>query len=39
VTGYPVLTISRGEVIAKEGKFLGKPGRGRFIKRKPGGKL
>lgn len=33
LTGFPVMTISRGEVIAKNGAFLGKKGRGRFIKR------
>ena len=29
----PVMTISRGEIIAQEGSFLGKKGRGRFLKR------
>jgi dihydropyrimidinase len=33
VTGYPVVTISRGEVIVEEGRFVGQPGRGRFIER------
>jgi dihydropyrimidinase len=33
VTGYPVMTISRGEVIVEAGKFVGRPGRGRFIER------
>lgn len=32
--GYPVLTISRGEVIARDGEFTGHRGRGMFIKRK-----
>lgn len=32
--GYPVITISRGEVIVRGGKFIGKKGRGKFIKRK-----
>jgi dihydropyrimidinase len=31
--GWPDMTISRGEVIVKERKFIGKTGRGRFIKR------
>jgi dihydropyrimidinase len=34
LTGYPVCTISRGEVILREGVFSGKAGRGKFIKRK-----
>jgi dihydropyrimidinase len=33
VTGYPVVTISRGEVIVEDGRFVGQPGRGRFITR------
>jgi dihydropyrimidinase len=33
VTGWPVVTISRGEVIVEEGEFVGEPGRGRFVKR------
>jgi len=33
VSGYPVVTISRGEVIVKDGDFIGKKGRGQFIKR------
>ncbi|TDT63670.1 dihydropyrimidinase [Fonticella tunisiensis] len=32
--GYPVMTISRGEIIAKDYEFVGEKGRGRFIKRK-----
>lgn len=39
LTGYPVLTISHGEIVAKDGKFTGKTGRGKFLKRKPGGKI
>jgi dihydropyrimidinase len=35
LTGYPVCTISRGEVIVRDGKFLGREGRGEFIVRKP----
>ena len=33
LTGFPVMTISRGEVIVKNGEFLGKKGRGQFMKR------
>jgi len=33
LAGYPVMTISRGEVIVKDGNFVGQKGRGRFIKR------
>lgn len=33
VTGYPVCTISRGEVVFRDGKPLGRPGRGRFLRR------
>lgn len=32
--GFPEYTISRGEVVAKNGKFTGKVGRGKFVKRK-----
>jgi dihydropyrimidinase len=31
--GYPVYTVSRGEVIARDGVFTGRAGRGRFIRR------
>lgn len=33
LAGYPVMTISNGEIIVKDGEFTGKKGRGRFIKR------
>jgi len=33
VTGWPAMTISRGEVVWDDGRTLGKPGRGRFLKR------
>jgi dihydropyrimidinase len=33
VRGYPVVTISRGEVIVEDGRFTGDPGRGRFVER------
>ena len=32
VKGYPVMTILRGQIIVKDGKFLGNRGDGRFIK-------
>lgn len=35
VKGYPVMTISRGEIIVEDNKFIGEKGRGRFIKRNP----
>jgi dihydropyrimidinase len=31
--GYPVMTLSRGEVIVKDNEFIGQKGRGEFIKR------
>lgn len=33
VTGLPVMTVSRGEIIAKGGSFTGTKGAGRFLKR------
>jgi dihydropyrimidinase len=33
VTGWPVMTILRGKVVAEEGKILGEPGDGSFLKR------
>jgi dihydropyrimidinase len=35
VTGEARTVLSRGEVIVEEGRFLGEPGRGRFLKRPP----
>ena len=35
VHGYPVCTISRGDVIVRNGKAAAQPGRGKFIKRRP----
>jgi dihydropyrimidinase len=32
--GYPVLTVSRGEVVMENGDFVGRKGRGRFIPRR-----
>ncbi len=33
--GWPVLTLCRGEVVAKQGHFTGRAGYGRFIHRRP----
>ncbi len=33
ITGWPAVTISRGDVIVENGEFRGKPGRGQFVKR------
>jgi len=35
VTGWPIITLSRGEVVCREGEVLGSPGRGRFLAREP----
>ena len=35
VTGYPVLTLSRGDVIAVDGAYTGQPGRGKYLRRGP----
>ncbi|MDF2890406.1 MAG: hydA [Clostridia bacterium] len=31
--GYPVMTLSRGEVIVQNNEFIGQKGRGKFVKR------
>jgi len=33
--GYPVATISRGEVVMRDGEFTGRAGRGRLVARGP----
>ena len=33
IQGVPVLTISRGKIVAKDGKFTGRAGEGQFIRR------
>ena len=33
VTGIPVTTISRGQVIVQNGQYAGRPGHGRFVQR------
>lgn len=35
VQGYPVLVLSRGEVIVRDGEFVGMAGRGRFLPTAP----
>ena len=35
VDGWPRDVISRGELIVRDGRFVGRPGRGRFIRRSP----
>ena len=35
VRGVPVQVLSRGELVVDRGAFLGRPGRGRFLARKP----
>jgi dihydropyrimidinase len=39
LVGYPSITISRGVVVAQEGKFVGEVGHGKFLQRRPFGKL
>jgi len=35
--GYPVKTFLRGSLVYDNGKFTGKPGQGRYIKREASG--
>ncbi len=35
LVGWPVLTVYRGRVVVRDGKFLGKAGQGRFLHRNP----
>ncbi len=37
--GYPSTTISRGKVVAENGKFVGDVGHGKFLKRMPFGRI
>jgi len=39
VQGAPSTVLSRGDVIVYDGKLKAKAGRGRFVKRDPGGPL
>ena len=36
IQGWPIMTMVRGQVVAKDGKFTGKQGYGRFVKRELG---
>jgi dihydropyrimidinase len=31
--GWPVLVLSRGRVVARDGEFVGEPGWGRYVER------
>jgi dihydropyrimidinase len=33
--GYPILTVSRGEIVYEDGQVVGKRGRGKFLSRAP----
>ena len=33
--GWPSLVLSRGKVVARDGRFVGEPGHGRFVERAP----
>ena len=35
LTGFPVMVFSRGQLLVDHGRWLGKPGMGRFVKCKP----
>ena len=35
VTGWPAVVLSRGEVVARDGRFVGEPARGRFVEHTP----
>jgi len=37
VLGWPELVLSRGRVVARDGRFVGEPGAGRFVERGPSG--
>ena len=39
MAGFPDITILRGKVIVRDGKFIGKEGDGEFVKRKPSGEI
>jgi dihydropyrimidinase len=39
LVGYPTVTISRGRIVARDGKFVGEVGHGRFLQRQPFGKI
>lgn len=39
IKGYPHVTLSRGRVVAEQGKFVGEVGHGKFVRRKPWGNI
>jgi dihydropyrimidinase len=39
LTGYPALVFSRGRLVARDGKFVGTVGGGRFVRREPWGSI
>jgi dihydropyrimidinase len=39
VVGWPVLTVSRGEVVFEDGVIRGRPGRGRFVPGRQGARI
>jgi dihydropyrimidinase len=39
VTGWPVVTVRRGEVVYRDGEVIGRPGSGRVLKCGPAGDL
>ena len=38
LSGYPVLTMVRGNIVYQDGRFIGEKGIGKFVKREPFGK-
>jgi dihydroorotase-like cyclic amidohydrolase len=38
-TGWPAMTISRGEIVVEDRRLLAAPGRGQLIKRKTFGSI
>ncbi|MBI4258553.1 MAG: amidohydrolase family protein [Thaumarchaeota archaeon] len=39
LTGWPTLTLVRGEVVMRDGEVVGKPGHGKYVERKLGHQL
>ncbi len=35
VTGWPEIVFARGEIVARDGRYVGEPARGRFVPRTP----
>jgi len=36
IRGWPMMTISRGEMVMRNGEVFGREGRGLFLERRPG---